>query len=241
MFSKDEEDEISNRIRNEYLANRRLFTDIDFVDVVSHYWANKNRNNIEQLCKFQISKGWIWRFKQRNRFSSRKINIKRRPTIVSSSYNNWIKKIQSLIQADSSIVFNGDETTWQLVPNGLRTWADTGSESVEVYFNGDPKKRITALCTISADGVRLPIQLIAKGTTNRVHSSWLGDTHELHWHTHSKSAWTTQETFLEYLNHLRNFVNEQSEHSCNKRIHLILDLYAVNRSDTSKKRRMNST
>jgi hypothetical protein len=234
IFSDEEEAEISADIRCNYLAKKRMFTDIDFVQIAADYWAKKHKDNTDGLCRFNVSKGWIWRFKERNRFSSRRINVKRRPSISKIGNDEHIKRLKEIINKNSTLVFNCDETTWQLVPNGLQTWTDTGSQNVEVYFDGDVKKRITALCTIGADGAKLPMQIIAKGSTKRVQRSWLGDIGPIHWAANSPSAWTTQETFVEYLNNLRKYVDNRDEGDAGQKIHLLLDLYSVHKSQETR-------
>jgi hypothetical protein len=60
-------------------------------------------------------------------------------------------------------VLNCDETCWRLYPNGILTWAETGSENVAIEIPGDEKASITAMATITADHQKLPLYLIAQG------------------------------------------------------------------------------
>lgn len=123
-------------------------------------------------------------------------------------------------------IVNCDETSWKLFPNGLLTWADSGSDNVQTIVQGNTKDSITALATISAANTKLPLFIIAKGETERVEKSQLGDT-VYHIPSHSSTGWTTIDTFKQYLDFL-------SEHFNHEPVHLILDVYAVHRNEEIK-------
>ena len=72
-------------------------------------------------------------------------------------------------------IVNCDETSLQLFPNGILTWADTGSDSIQTAVNGNVKDSITIMGTITAAGTKLPLHIIAKGNAERVEASHLGD------------------------------------------------------------------
>ena len=70
------------------------------------------------------------------------------------------------------------------------------------------------------------MMLIAAGKTQHVEESQLGDVFP-HWTAHSESGWTTEDTFIQYLNHVSEYFN-------NEPVHMILDVYAAHRTDTVK-------
>jgi hypothetical protein len=129
--------------------------------------------------------------------------------------------------ADHNHIINCDETAWQVVPNGLLTWAPVGADGVSVELNANEKEIITVLASITAARTALPLQFVAKGRTTRAERSQCGDL-EYHEVTHSDSGWTTTTTFVEYLKWLRRIYGPGPD------LHLILDLYSVHRSQKVK-------
>ena len=123
-------------------------------------------------------------------------------------------------------IVNVDETSWLFYPRGLLTWAEKGSSNVSISVDGNEKDSITALCAITATGTKLPMMLIASGKTPAVEESQLGDVFH-HWTSHSENGWTTEETFIEYLQNLADHFNYQE-------IHVILDVYAAHRTEAVK-------
>jgi transposase len=128
-----------------------------------------------------------------------------------------------LAAVDHHCIVNCDETAWRVIPSGLLTWARVGEDSVSGALDGNDKESITALASVTASYEKLPLFLIAKGKTQRVEQTQLGDVHQHHG-THSASGWTTAETFSEYLTWLRSLYADNDE------IHLVLDCFSVHRS-----------
>ena len=115
-------------------------------------------------------------------------------------------------------ILNCDETSWQVFPNSLKTWAETGSQNIQIQVNGNTKDSITVLATIAADGTKCPLFLVAKGKTERCERNQFEDT-LYHWKTHSINGWSTTETFQQYLHFI-------SEHYHGQPLHLLLDLHS---------------
>jgi hypothetical protein len=86
---------------------------------------------------------------------------------------------------------------------------------------------LTVLATISASGVKWPLYFLAKGKTQRVENSQIGDVGD-HWRSHSISGWMTSDTFSDYLQLLR--LHAPSENV----IHLVLDLHSSHRTEAVK-------
>ena len=185
--------------------------------------------NDDNPPKFNCYNGFIYDFKKRHHFSSRRAHLKRRPPVNEEELKLWKSKIRDLLKTvPKDHIVNVDETAWFFYPKGLLTWAEKGSSNIALSIGGSDKENITALCAITAAGTKLPMMLIAAGRTDYVESSQLGDVHP-HWTSHSESGWTTEETFIQYLELLSNHFNHEP-------IHLILDLYAAHRTDAVKQR-----
>jgi hypothetical protein len=97
---------------------------------------------------------------------------------------------------------------------------------VQVKINGSDKDGMTVLASITADGKKLPLLFIAKGRTERVHQTQIGNV-EGHWVNHTESGWETESCFIDYLNKLRVAMGSDP-------FHLICDLYAAHRTDAVK-------
>jgi hypothetical protein len=72
----------------------------------------------------------------------------------------------------------------------------SGSDHVAISIGGNEKQLFTALCSIAAARLKLPMVVIAKAKTSRVRRSQLGDV-EPHPAVHSPSGWITIPTFEE--------------------------------------------
>lgn len=222
IFTIEEEEGIADYIRTNFLEQKRLFTDEDFRLIAIDAYLEKYRD-ADKVPHFNCSNGYIYDFKMRHRFSSRLSHSKRRPPVQSDEVKNWILKIKELLKReDRRRIINIDETAWVLFPKGILTWAERGAEDVSFYAQGDPKESVTVLAAITADNTRLPLQFIATGKTERVEESQLGDI-GYHWSAHSPSGWTTDTTFMQYLDKL-------SQHYNGEELHVILDCYSVHRT-----------
>jgi hypothetical protein len=54
-------------------------------------------------------------------------------------------------------IVNTDETTWKLLNHGFMTLVETGTETVNCFFEGDSKMCLTATAAIDAAGGKLPM------------------------------------------------------------------------------------
>ena len=105
--------------------------------------------------------------------------------------------------------------------------AIVGEDNVRTLIRGNEKDNITVLASITAEGEKLPLMFIAKGQTERVEDSQVGDIGP-HWKTHSPNGWMTNEAFQVYLKKLReHFKNDEP-------IHLILDCYKTHKSEVTR-------
>ena len=232
IFTIEEEEAIADFIRTNIIGQGQIFTDQDFrILAFAAFW--EKYMNYEKIPDFKCSNGFIFDFKQRHRFSSRRGHLKRRPVVSDEDLNAWKEKIKNLLKTvPKDHIVNVDETAWFFYPKGLLTWATKGSTDISSTIGGSDKENITALCSITAAGTKLPMMLIAAGKTTLVEASQLGDVYP-HWKTHSESGWTTEETFVEYLLHIAEYFN-------NEEVHLILDVYAAHRTELVKETARNN-
>ena len=226
IFSKEEENALADYIRTNIINMGQLFTDQDFRILCIQAFLEKYKDS-EKIPKFNCSNGFIYDFKKRNHFSSRRGHAKRRPAASEEEIKEWKKRIKNLLQkVNKDHILNVDETSWFFYPKGLLTWAQKGAKNVSFQIDGNDKDNLTALCAITASGTKLPMMIIAAGKTHRVEESQLGDIFP-HWPAHSESGWTTEEVFVQYLQHIADYFN-------NEEVHLLLDVYAAHRTENVK-------
>ena len=157
--------------------------------------------------------------KKINHLSSLTVHLKRRTDHNQERIQQWETTIHNLLtNFPRDHILNCDETSWQVFPNRLKTWAQKGSRNVQIHVNGNVKESITALAT---DVTKCPLYLIAQGDSDKCQKSQLGDTAH-HFTNHSHKGWSTSETFQAYLHKISNHFHTESLHS-------LLDLHSSHR------------
>jgi hypothetical protein len=234
VFTIDEEENILNYITKEYFQKDLYFDDEEFRSVAFMWYfdkidAMKTEEEHEAFIdrhQFHCSNGFIYDFKKMHRLSSRRARFSRRSPVNQIKRNQWIDGINKLIKevGDENVV-NCDETQWLLFARGLLTWRDKGAENVHLKIRGSEKEGITVLAAMTASLKKLPLLFIAKGKTNAVHGTQIGDVTP-HWVDHTTSGWQTEECFIRYLRNLRAHMARP--------FHLICDLYAAHKTDRVK-------
>jgi hypothetical protein len=128
---------------------------------------------------------------------------------------------------NNDIILNCDETSWQSYPNNILIWWDTAADDVFIHIQGDEKDCLTVLAIISVSGIKWLPYFLAKGKTERVERTQIGDVGD-HWQLHTESGWMTSDTFGEYLRLLRTHV------PTDRTIHLVLDMHSSHRTQAVK-------
>ena len=224
IFTDLEESNIASFIRDNVISQGYLFTNEDFRTVVMAAFVEKHNDDTTPVPHFNASDGFINDFKKAHGFTSRKPHYKRRSPSKPEFVEAWKREMQSVLgNVPRSCILNCDETSWKLYPNGLLTWADRGSQNVQIRIDGDEKMTIAVLATISCDGVKWPLFILAKGKTSRVEQSQLGDI-SFHISDHSQSGWMTVDTFMHYLSKLRDLARHSDP------LHLVCDVYPAHRT-----------
>ena len=99
----------------------------------------------------------------------------------------------------AELILNWDQTDINLVPCSSWTMEKQGEKRAEIRSVND-KIQITAVFCGTLLGDFLPVQLIYKGKTNRCHPRF---SFPPEWHiTHSPNHWSTEETMLQYVEHI---------------------------------------
>ena len=224
IFTDEEEKAIATMIYSDFISKGMLFTDHDFRDLILDQYVQKYGHAADSyIPDFNCSNGYIYKFKAKYKFSSRKAHVKRRGDVSKGEIEVWRRQMQWLLEnGDRDCILNCDETSWKLHSGNILTWARCGSENVRIDIRGDEKECITVLATITANGGKLPLYFLASGKTARAEESQLGDIF-CHWSNHSDNGWETSETFQTYLMHLR-------EHFGDRELHLILDKHTSHRT-----------
>ncbi|KAH0803495.1 DDE superfamily endonuclease containing protein [Histomonas meleagridis] len=225
IFTDIEEQSIKDFIVDCFLQPSFVFTNEDFIIIAMNAYLTKYQDitNFKETKDFLVSHQFIADFKKRNHLSSRVLHPKRRPNVTDKEKSNWIDTIQNLLTSvDHSRIVNVNETCWKCFPNGMVTWAEKRSDGISINLNSSPKASITVLASIRSDGTKIPLYFIAKGKSDLVETTQIGDVSP-HMSTHSENGWTTEETFYEYLLFLRQHFNDEDP------IHLLLDSYKAHK------------
>lgn len=204
IFTEEEEDGIADYIFTEKIIQNKCFNDEDCVTILTQAYLEKHANDKDFDYTYAVSKGFIYDFKIRHGFVSRLCHLKRRPAIIQSKIKDFINEIRILFDTiPLDRIINVDETAIFIAPKNLKIWHSKGKDDVINPVKFNEKDRITAVCGVAANGAKLNIQFIAKGETDIVLGSQIGDVSP-HMRAYSKKGWTTIETFYEYLNYIKS-------------------------------------
>ena len=227
IFTDEEEEDITEYILENIIKPGILFTNYDFKNLIMDAFNEKflYEDDYSKIPQFNASDGFVTDFKNRNNFVSRRLHAARRPlntsfdTIFTEQMKNLFEKVEP------KYIVNIDETSWEVVPKIFKSWHIKGHDHVLRYIQANPKDRITVMAGIRADGIKLPLQFLAAGRTEKVLNTQIGDVN-YHFGSYSENGWCTKETFKDYLIGIREFYN-----FCEETIHVICDGYKAHISD----------
>jgi hypothetical protein len=177
---------------------------------------------------------------KRHHLSLRKPHPKRRPKTEPMSVQAFQARLAAVMgRYAPEIVINMDETSWKHLNNGPLTIAETGSETVNCYFRGDPKTCLTAIAAITAAGEKLPLWILARGKTTRCEARYRshdavqaairrGDLVL----SHQRNGWSNAAIAAEYLQWLRRRYGRQGRRP--RRIVLLWDIFGSHRCQETK-------
>jgi hypothetical protein len=120
IFTREEEEVITDHIIADYIAIGQLFTDQEFRQVAMDAFLAKY-NEADAIPPFNCSDRFISDFKERNHFSSRRAHDKRRPTSDPAIVDQWLAEIRDLLMiAPFNHIVNCDKSQWDIHSHGLR-------------------------------------------------------------------------------------------------------------------------
>ena len=218
IFTDEEESAIAEHIIEVYIAVGCYFGDDEFRDVAMEAWLR-----LKKPGRPMFTRCFIYKFKKRNHFSSRRAHPKRRTETSETAKRSFCSRVANLFRhvAKDHIV-NMDETAWRTMPNNLLTWAKTGSQNVQIRTATDEKMSMTVICAITADRTKLPMTVVVKGKSP-LSCAKMGNMSP-HRVCYSESGGITSPLFAEFLMWLREFSHDD------EKIYLILDCYSVHRA-----------
>jgi hypothetical protein len=93
-----------------------------------------------EFKQFMALNGFIYGFKKRNRFNSRRSHFKRRSPPSPQVDASFLAEMCELFESENpDFILNCDETAWKLYLNGILTWADRGSDDIALNVTGNKK------------------------------------------------------------------------------------------------------
>jgi len=159
--------------------------------------------------------------------------LKRRSKADSQKIKEFREKLKEIWDPDNlDHIINADETPWRYDEKGKTTWAPIGSEGI--IIDGDEKECFTLIGGISASYQLIPPIFIAAGKTHNVERNWFGESHpidscnkdEKYLTDHTKSGWTTRESWARYICFLRKLIPDNPDLPSEKnKIYLVCDKY----------------
>jgi hypothetical protein len=159
VFTGLEEIAVSEYIKDNYVVPGLVFTDSVFAIVAMDAYQHKlpgmegrpdEQDAYIKAHPFQCSRAFIWEFKQRHGFSSRRVHYKTRSDTSDERRELWMEEMRNLFATvPLDHILNCDETFSLVYPNGLLVWAEKGAESVQAIIDGNEKDCLTVLATVA--------------------------------------------------------------------------------------------
>ena len=187
-------------------------------------------NDRSKLVEFgghiELSRQWAYSVLTRMKFVRRKATTSKSKHTPANfeqlkGFLNDVVSVVTMEEIPPQLILNWDQTGIHLVPASSWTMDKRGSKRVEIKGVND-KRQITAVFCGSLTGDFLPIQVIYKGKTNRCHPKFAFPSD---WHvTHSPKHWSTEETMVQYIEHIIiPYVEKQREMLGDKPALVIMD------------------
>jgi hypothetical protein len=202
----DAEDTIANFIRINFVSVGRSLTRSTLrpliLMLVQDFIAQETFDR--QALNFKCSPHFMLTFLRGVGLSFRRARQARIPEIDDSECARFLSQIVGAYHRDPPYhIVNFDESNWHLVRANDETVAEWWAKTVHQYVEGDPKANFTFLATVTAEGTKFPLILVAKGKTARCHKQLgvhPGHEYEI-WR--SSTGWCTAALMLQYFGWLR--------------------------------------
>ena len=165
--------------------------------------------NRAKLAEFggpvQLNRHWAHSLLKRMKFVHRKATTSKSKHTVANfaelkkAFLADVTTTVTMEEIPPELILNWDQTGIKLVPCSSWTMEKQGAKRVEMVGVND-KRQITAVFCGNLLGDFLPVQLIYKGKTPCCHPRF---SFPCDWHiTHSPKHWSTEETMLQYIEHI---------------------------------------
>jgi transposase len=230
VFSDEQEMELAEKIKSEYLDEFRPLVNEDISLMAEEMWDESHQQVTRSTKPFRASIGWLSRFKKVHRFSSRRPT----PSKIANNVNQeseeqeYLKECKEWLERVGPKYFlNMDETAYWMVNPVLRTIAAKGTENVRVKQSNNVKKKVTLILTIAANGASLKPVIVEKGKTQRCIKKFRIRKGKM-LATMSKSGWTEVPTMTWYM------ANVVAKYTQGKPACLVLDQYSTHKMDEVK-------
>ena len=189
----------------------------------------------------KFSRHWQERFEQRTGLSYRVPHLRRRTQPNDEMVAKFVEEIElAQGQFTRGLILNADETCWRIVNGQIKTFALKGSQEVILEAGFDMKQAVTVMACMSANGDKLPLVVIAEGTTELCEQKFRKDKRLRHYIgkslfiDHTERGWSTHEFAKRYLKFLRNQMKDND-------FFLLWDLHASHRKEDVKEYARNNS
>ena len=222
VFTDEEERDMAIQITRHFVESDIPFANETYELFALEYWRCRKQHTRRTQWKGPSS-GYITAFKKRWGFVTKVPRIEhvaKNPDLEKQQlwFKNECKKWLDYV--GPHLFLNYDETFWRLLQNVLQAWGRRGQQlrvkyvlllllSLLLLFifefrsNVSSKAGMTVGLTVAADGTKLPIQVIGKGSSSRCLSKF-----ELEKYkgkvlgTYSPRGWTTVKTMIWYIDNI---------------------------------------
>ena len=201
------EDEVAETIEEEYISQHRPCPRT----TVAALLTSKGR---EIDNDFEAGRTLVNNFLVRRDWSIRTAHPRRRTEADDGIVASFVSDMQ-VAQAqfpDGAQIFNVDETCWRVINGRLQTVAPIGTDDVTVYTTADMKASLTAIAGCSKSGTKLPLWILAKGSTERCERKYRSAPRLRHYITsgllivdHTSNGWSDGELARRYLVWLQKY------------------------------------
>jgi hypothetical protein len=205
IFAPGVEDSIGDFILSNFIESGKGVTRKLVAEIVQNTFRNAD-DGTTNCARFCASSKYVSNFLSRQQLSLRKPHYCRRLDPEEGEIERFCTAFEEIKQMyPPGRIYNFDETCWQIWIPPERVLAKVGSDAVKVRQRTGLKESLTAFATITLEGDKCPLWIIAKGKTPRCMVS-LGQ-HGSALIRYSPSGWSTNELMREYLKWLHDISN----------------------------------
>ena len=221
---------IVKTIHDDYLSSSRYLPPRAFKSIALREAHSQGIEN------FKASRSWCNHFLKANNLSVRKPHVQRRTKPNDAIISSFLSDFEvACMQYQPRLIFNADETCWRVCNGIIKTISYRGADSVAINSMHDTKEGITVLATVNKAGEKLPLWVLATGSTVRSENKFRQDKRIRHIIsskkieiTHSASGWFTEQIAIKYVKWLSEKINGRNAY-------LIWDLHSSHQTPLVKK------